>query len=79
MSFAAELHLVHVEADGHLVVVALLFRLGEPSPVVQAILDAAPAAGDAVSAGTALNAGGYVTGGTRLLPVRRLVDDPSML
>ena len=63
VSFAAELHLVHVEADGHLVVVALLFRLGEPSPVVQAILDAAPAAGDAVSAGTALNAGGYVTGG----------------
>ena len=35
VSFAAELHLVHGHADGRLVVVALLFRLGEPSPVVQ--------------------------------------------
>ncbi len=61
VSFAAELHLVHEDADGHLAAVALLFRLGEPSPVVQAILDAAPAAGDAVTAGIALNAGGYVT------------------
>ncbi len=59
VSFAAELHLVHADADGLLVVVGLLFRLGDPSPAVEAILDAAPAAGDTVSAGTTLNAGDF--------------------
>ena len=63
VSFAAELHLIHTDADGHLVVVALLFRLGEPSPAVQAVLDAAPTAGDTVSGGITLNVGGYATGG----------------
>ena len=62
VSFAAELHLVHGHADGRLVVVALLFRLGEPSPVVQGVLDAAPAAGDTISGGSVLNGGGYVAG-----------------
>ena len=62
-SYAAELHLVHEDAQGELAVVALLFRLGEPSPVVQAILDAAPAAGETVSEGMSLNAGDYPTGG----------------
>lgn len=61
-SFAAELHLVHVDADGNLAVVGLLFKLGAPSPVVQAILDAAPAAGDTVVDGLTLNAKGYVPG-----------------
>ena len=60
VSFAAELHLVHAHANGHLVVVALLFRLGEPSPAVQAILDAAPAAGNTVGDSIMLNASGYV-------------------
>ena len=41
-SFAAELHLVHADSDGRLAVVGLLFILGEPSPVAQSILDAAP-------------------------------------
>lgn len=41
-SFAAELHLVHQDTGGNLAVVGLLFRLGNPSPVVQALLDAAP-------------------------------------
>ena len=50
VSLAAELHLVHADADGHLAIAALLFRLGEPSPMVQAILDAAPAVGKTVSA-----------------------------
>ena len=59
VSFPAELHLVHSGADGHLVAVALLFTLGAPSPAVQAILDAAPADGDAVSDGITLNADGY--------------------
>ena len=41
-SFAAELHMVHADSDGRLAVVGLLFTLGEPSPVAQSILDAAP-------------------------------------
>ena len=61
-SFAAELHLVHEDADGNLAVVGLLFKLGAPSPVVQAILDAAPAAGDTVIDGLTLNASSYVPG-----------------
>ncbi len=61
-SFAAELHLVHEDADGNLAVVGLLFRLGAPSPVAQEILDAAPAAGDTVIEGFALSARDYVPG-----------------
>ena len=57
VSFAAELHLVHADAGGNLAVVALLFRLGDPSPVVQAVLDVAPTAGDAVSGAITLNSG----------------------
>ena len=60
MSFAAELHLIHSDADGNLAVVGLLFRPGAPSPVVQEILDAAPAVGDTAVNGFALNARGYV-------------------
>ena len=58
VSFAAELHLVHAGADGRLAAVALLFKLGAPSPAVEAILDAAPATGNTVSAGATPNAGG---------------------
>ncbi len=61
-SLAAELHLVHADADGQMAVAAQLFSLGEPSPTVQAILDAAPAAGKTVSAKFGLNAGGYTPG-----------------
>ena len=57
--FAAELHLVHAGADDRLAAVALLFKLGAPSAAVEAILDAAPAAGSTVSAGITLNASGY--------------------
>ena len=59
VSFAAELHLVHVDADGNLAVVGLLFTLGEPSPVVQEVLDAAPPAGKTSSEGFAINSGGF--------------------
>ena len=57
--FAAELHLVHEEAGGDLAVVGLLFTLGEPSPVVQAVLDAAPP-GETVEAGVDIHPGDYV-------------------
>ena len=56
VSFAAEMHLVHADADDGLIVVGLLFRLGEPSPIVQAVLDAASAPDNAVRDGIAINA-----------------------
>ena len=59
-SFAAELHLVHAHAEGHLLVMGLLFRRGDPSPVVQAVLEAAPAPGNVVSGGAMLDAGDYL-------------------
>ena len=62
--FAAELHLVHADGEGDLAVVGLLFELGEPSPVVQAILDAAPPSGETASEGISLNASACVPGGT---------------
>ena len=58
-SFAAELHLVHADSDGNLAVVGLLFTPGEPSLVVQEVLDAAPRAGETSSEGLALNASGF--------------------
>ena len=59
VSFAAELHMIHEDADGNLAVVGQLFRLGDPGPAVQAILDAAPATGETVSEGVTLNAAGF--------------------
>ena len=61
-SFAAELHLVHADADDNLAVVGLLFSLGAPSSVAQEILDAASAAPNTVVDGFALNARGYAPG-----------------
>ena len=43
-------------AQGDLAVVGLLFEPGEPSPLVQTILDAAPPSGESASEGIALNA-----------------------
>ncbi len=57
VSFEAELHLIHADADGNLAVAAVLFRLGETSPAVQAILDIAPKADDALSGGVTFDAG----------------------
>ena len=62
VSFAAELHLVHADAEGQLAVVGQLFTLGESSAMVQTILDTAPAAGKTVSAKVGLNARGYTPG-----------------
>ena len=58
--FAAELHLVHADAEGGLAAVGLLFALGEPSPLVQAILDAAPPAGETAEDGVSIEPAGYV-------------------
>ena len=40
-AFAAELHVVHEDASGEALVVGVLYRLGPPSPVLQAMLDVA--------------------------------------
>ena len=42
--FAAELHVVHEDASGDALVVGVLYRLGPPDPVLQAMLDAAAGA-----------------------------------
>ena len=47
-SFAAELYLVHQNADHDSAVVGLLFRLGAPSPLVQNLINAASGTGAAV-------------------------------
>lgn len=46
-SFALETHLVHKRASGEIAVVGILYRLGEPNPVMRQIIDAAPYQGDA--------------------------------
>lgn len=38
--FAAELHMVHHDEDGGLLVVGVLYGLGAPDPVIQGLLDA---------------------------------------
>ena len=63
VNFPAELHLVHVGRRGF-AVVALLFEVGQPDPVVAEILDAAPAVNDTVAEGIAINASGYPPGDT---------------
>ena len=59
-SFAAELHLVHQDAGGNLAVVGLLFRLGNPSPLVEDLLGLAPATGVEADIGGGPNAAEYV-------------------
>ena len=57
---AAELHLVHRQSSGGLAVVGFLFRLGDPDPRLQLLLDSAPAAGGAAGAPSDLYAGRWV-------------------
>ncbi len=44
--FALEMHLVHKRESGEIAVVGILYRLGEPDPAIQAIIDAAPKQGE---------------------------------
>ncbi len=46
-SFAAELHLVHRRESGGLAVVGFLYRPGAPDPMLEELLNRAPAAGEA--------------------------------
>ena len=79
VSFAAELHLVHADADGQLAVAGQLFTLGEPSSVVQAILDAAPGCGRECQRQRYAQRGRLRARRARVLPVRRLADDAAVL
>ena len=45
--FALEAHLVHTRASGEIAVVGVLFRIGEANPAIQALIDNAPAQGEA--------------------------------
>ncbi len=58
--FAAELHLVHRNSAGDYAVVGQLFRLGDPDPVVQALLDAYPEPEQIRETGFDLNAAALV-------------------
>ena len=64
-SFALEAHLVHKRASGEIAVIGILYRLGEPNPVMRRIIDAAPSQGEADAAPPApLQATDYLpTGG----------------
>ena len=46
-SFALEMHMVHITAQGNIAVVGILYQLGEANPAIQAIIDSAPAQGEA--------------------------------
>ena len=54
--FAAELHMVHGDADGGVLAVGVLFRLGDANPVLQAMIDA----GTGALANFPLDASGFI-------------------
>ena len=58
--FSAEMHLVHRKAGGSFGVVAQIFRLGDASPLVQALIDAYPDSGQSLHTGFTLNAEKFV-------------------
>ena len=77
-SFAAELHLVHSDADGNLAVIGMVFEQGPPSPIVQEILDTTPDAGDVSLGGFTLNAKGYAPDDTGHYRYDGLKDDTTV-
>ena len=60
--FPAEMHLVHRKEGGFLGVVGQIYRLGEPDPVVQQLIDAYPEPGQAIKSGFTLDASRFVPG-----------------
>ena len=58
--FAAEMHLVHRQQDGSIGVVGQIFRLGEPDPVVRALLESYPEPGQSTHSGFTLNAADFL-------------------
>ncbi len=59
-SFALELQLFHEQTFGDLAIVSFLYTLGDPDPVIQNIIDAAPdESGQSITEGLVLNAADY--------------------
>ena len=58
--FPAEMHLVHRKEGGFLGVVGQLYRLGDPDPVVQTLIDAYPEPGQSSHSVAGLNAADFV-------------------
>ena len=58
--FPAEMHLVHRKEGGFLGVVGQVYRLGEPDPLVEALIEAYPEPGQVSHSGFTLNAGDFV-------------------
>ena len=58
--FAAEMHLVHCQEDGSIGVLGQIFRLGEPDPVVRALLESYPEPGQSTHSGFTLNAADFL-------------------
>ena len=60
--FPAEMHLVHQKEGGFLGVVGQIYRLGDPDPVVQQLIDAYPEPGQASQSGFSIDASQFVPG-----------------
>ena len=78
-SFALETHLVHKRASGEIAVIGILYRLGEPNPVMRRIVG-----GSAISGGRRRSAARSVAGDglsairQRLLRLRRFAHHASL-
>ena len=62
-SFALEMHLVHKQESGEIAVVGILYRLGEPNPAIQAIIDAAPKQDETITPTSPVKATNYLPAG----------------
>ena len=59
-SFALEMHLVHKRESGEIAVVGILYRLGDPDPAIQSIIDAAPKQGETAEPTSPMRASDYL-------------------
>ena len=54
------MHLVHKRESGEIAVVGILFRLGEPNPAIQSIIDAAPKQGETIPPTSPMKSSDYL-------------------
>ena len=59
-SFALEMHLVHKRESGEIAVVGILYRLGDPDPAIQSIIDAAPKQGETITPTSPMDPSDYL-------------------
>ena len=62
--FALEMHLVHRRESGEIAVVGILFRLGEPNPAIQAMIEAAPGQGETAKPVSGMGASDFLPAGS---------------